>query len=156
MGARSGSTARARLTRRALLRLGGGRRAHEDDALAVEEPLEIRVDGETVAVTMRTPGEDAELALGFLFSEGLIAGARDVGSLAHCGRAGEEGHGNVLDVRSAGGHRIDAERVLEGRRWVTTSSSCGVCGRRSIEQLLQRCGVVDVPTRLSPEAVAAV
>jgi FdhD protein len=155
MSGRNGSTRRERLTTRGLLRLGAGRRADEDDALAVEEPLEIRVDGETVAVTMRTPGEDADLALGFLFAEGLIAGARDVGSVAHCGRLGDDGHGNVVDVRSAGGHRIDAERILEGQRWVTTSSACGVCGRRSIEQLVQRCGVVEVPTRLTADAVAA-
>jgi FdhD protein len=97
------------------------------------------VDGETVAVTMRTPGADADLALGFLFAEGMIGGARDVGSVAHCGHPGEEGWGNVIDVRSAGGHRIDPERVLEGRRWSTTASACGVCGRRSIDGLLSRC-----------------
>jgi len=155
MSRKNGSTGRERLTRRGLVRVGAGRRAEDADAVAVEEPLEIRVDGETVAVTMRTPGEDADLALGFLFAEGLIAGAHDVGTVAHCGRPGEEGHGNVLDVRSAGGHRIDAERVLEGRRWVTTSSACGVCGRRSIEELVQRCGVVTAPTRLAADAVSS-
>lgn len=108
------------------------------DAVAIEEPLEIRVDGETIATTMRTPGRDTELALGFLFAEGMIAGPADVGSVAHCGRAGDEGHGNVIDVRSSGGHRIDVERVLDGRRWAPTSSACGVCGRRTIEDLLAR------------------
>ncbi len=140
---------------RDVVRLGDGPASDERDALAVEEPLEIRVDGETVAVTMRTPGQDAELALGFLFAEGIIAGAGDVGSAAHCGRPGEEGYGNVIDVRSAGGTPIDAERVLEGRRWVTTSSACGVCGRRSIEQLLARCGRVEGAARLSHRAVLA-
>ncbi len=140
---------------RDVVRLGDGAARGERDAVAVEEPLEIRVDGETVAVTMRTPGRDAELALGFLFAEGIIAGAGDVGSVAHCGRPGEEGYGNVVEVRSAGGTPIDAERVLEGRRWVTTTSACGVCGRRSIEQLLARCGRVDGAVRLSSRAVAA-
>ncbi len=125
-----------------VVRIDGGRVERRPDAVAVEEPLEVRVDGETVAVTMRTPGADADLALGFLLAEGMIAGAADVGSVAHCGRPGEEGYGNVIDVHSAGGHRIDPERVLEGRRWSTTSSACGVCGRRSIDGLLDRCAPV--------------
>lgn len=141
---------------RDLVRVGGAVGSEgTEDALAVEEPLEIRVDGDTVAVTMRTPGQDADLALGFLFAEGIIAGAADVGSAAHCGRPGEEGYGNVLDVRSAGGRPIDVERVLEGRRFGVTSSSCGVCGRRSIDGLLERCGRVEAETRL-PEALVQV
>jgi FdhD protein len=127
---------------RTILRRG----AETEDALAVEEPLEIRVDGDAIATTMRTPGSDADLALGFLFAEGIVAGARDVSSISHCGRPGEEGYGNVLDVHSAGGHRIDPDRVLEGRRWSTTTSACGVCGRRSIDGLLDRCSPVgDAP-----------
>src|SRR5512137_368071 len=125
-----------------VVRVEGGKAERRSDSVAVEEPLEVRVDGETVAVTMRTPGADGDLALGFLFAEGMIAGAADVGSVAHCGRPGEEGWGNVIDVHSAGGHRIDVERVLEGRRWTTTTSACGVCGRRSIEGLLERCAPV--------------
>ena len=78
-----------------VVRVEGGRAERRADAVAVEEPLEVRVDGETVAVTMRTPGADADLALGFLFAEGMIDGAGDVGSAAHCGRPGEEGYGNV-------------------------------------------------------------
>jgi FdhD protein len=113
------------------------------DSLAVEEPLEIRVDGETIATTMRTPGADADLALGFLFAEGILAGPADVSSIAHCGRPGEEGYGNVLDVRSAGGMRLDPDRILEGRRFVPTTSACGVCGRRAIDGLLAR--VVPLP-----------
>lgn len=135
--------------------LGDGATRGGRDSVAVEEPLEIRVDGETVAITMRTPGHDADLALGFLFSEGIIGGAAEVGSAAHCGRPDQEGYGNVLEVRSAGGAPIDAERVLEGRRWVTTTAACGVCGRRSIEALLARCGRVDGTVRLSPRAVTA-
>lgn len=122
-----------------MVRVDGGAVHAGPDAVAVEEPLEIRVDGEPVAVTMRTPGADADLALGFLFAEGMISGPADVGAIAHCGRPGEEGYGNVIEVRSAGGHRIDPERVLEGRRWSATTSACGVCGRRSIEGLLARC-----------------
>lgn len=108
------------------------------DSLAVEEPLEVRVDGETIATTMRTPGADADLALGFLFAEGIVSGACDISTVTHCGRPSEEGYGNVIDVRSAGGMRLDPERILEGRRFVPTTSACGVCGRRAIEGLLDR------------------
>jgi FdhD protein len=135
------------------VRVTSGLATRHPDAVAVEEPLEVRVDGETVAVTMRTPGSDADLALGFLFAEGMIGGAGDVGSVAHCGRPGEEGYGNVIDVRSAGGHRIDPDRVLEGRRWSTTSSACGVCGRRSIDGLLERCAPVGDAPEVSPEEI---
>jgi len=135
------------------IRITAGSAASHPDLVAVEEPLEIRVDGETVAVTMRTPGSDPDLALGFLFAEGMIGGVGDVGSLAHCGRPGEEGYGNVIDVHSAGGHRIDPDRVLEGRRWSTTTSACGVCGRRSIEGLLERCAPVEEGTPISAEEI---
>jgi FdhD protein len=135
------------------VRVVAGAPAPHPDVVAVEEPLEIRVDGETVAVTMRTPGADADLALGFLFAEGMIAAAADVGSVAHCGRPGEEGYGNVIDVHSAGGHRIDPERVLEGRRWSTTTSACGVCGRRSIEGLLDRCAPVAGGPAIAPDEI---
>ncbi len=108
------------------------------DSIAVEEPLEIRIDGETIAVTMRTPGDDSRLALGFLFAEGIIASRDDVGSIAHCGRPDEEGYGNVLEVKSAPGVPIDVERILAGRNF-TVTSACGVCGRKSIDDLLARC-----------------
>jgi len=142
------------ISRRDLVAMSeAGESRARSDFVAVEEPLEIRVDGETVAVTMRTPGQDADLALGFLFAEGIIAGPDDVGSVAHCGHPGEEGYGNVVEVRSAGGHRIDPERVLEGARWSTTTSACGVCGRRSIDGLLSRCAPLAREGRLAPEQV---
>jgi len=142
------------IARRDVLRVSeAGERARRSDLLAVEEPLEIRVDGETLAVTMRTPGQDVDLALGYLFAEGLIRGPDDVGSVAHCGRPQEEGYGNVIDVVSAGGHPIDPERVLEGVRFSTTTSACGVCGRRSIEGLLKRCSPLPAEGSLGPELV---
>jgi FdhD protein len=125
------------------------------DAVAVEEPLEIRVDGEPVATTMRTPGADADLALGFLFAEGIVAGAADVSSVAHCGRPGEEGFGNVIDVRSAGGVRLDPERLLDGHRVAPISSACGVCGRRAIEGLAARIRPIDAARRVSAALLVA-
>jgi FdhD protein len=125
------------------------------DAVAVEEPLEIRVDGEPVATTMRTPGADADLALGFLFAEGILAGAADVSSVAHCGRPGEEGYGNVIDVRSAGGIRLDPDRLLDGHRVAPISSACGVCGRRAIEGLAARIRPVDAGRHVAAALLVA-
>ncbi|WP_164019142.1 formate dehydrogenase accessory sulfurtransferase FdhD [Pyxidicoccus trucidator] len=133
-----------------------GARLHpsEEDDVAVEEPLEIRVSGDSVAITMRTPGHDRELATGFLFSEGILQSVDDVGSLAHCGRPGEEGWGNVLEVTPASGAVLDVERVRAARRGTLTTSACGVCGRRSVEDLLAVCPPVPPGPTLSPDAVA--
>ncbi|HEX9295174.1 MAG TPA: formate dehydrogenase accessory sulfurtransferase FdhD [Polyangiaceae bacterium] len=113
------------------------------DDIAIEEPLEIRVAGDPVAVTMRTPGNDRELSLGFLYAEGIIRSLDDVGSVAHCGRPEDEGFGNVIDVLPGPGVALAPERVLRARRGTLTSSSCGVCGRLSIDDLRERCAPVD-------------
>jgi FdhD protein len=97
--------------------LDGGRH----DEVAVEEPLEIRVDGEPLAVTMRTPGHDEELALGFLLAEGLIDRAHDAGPTADLA-------GNVVEVAGP------LLRSVGGRRFYT-SSSCGVCGKGALEEV---------------------
>ena len=121
----------------------GGRGPAEpfDDEVAIEEPLELRVDGETLAITMRTPGgpgDDEKLALGFLFAEGLIARADDVTRIVHCGKPGTPEARNVLDVIAAGGVRIDVEKSAPSRRGTITTSACGVCGRRTIDDVLAR------------------
>lgn len=103
-----------------------------DDLVAVEEPLEIRVGGRSVAVVMRTPGHDRELAAGFLVTEGVIRHRDDVLDLVRCApdRAdAAESRGNVLDVLLAPGTAVDWERLT---RQVFTSSSCGVCSKASI------------------------
>src|SRR5262249_40754737 len=75
--------------------------AEARDDVAVEEPLELRVAGDTIAITMRTPGHDRELAVGFLFAEGVIASRDDVGAVTHCGRTGTEERENVIEVTPA-------------------------------------------------------
>lgn len=113
--------------------------AREDtDAVAVEEPLEIRVGGEPLAITMRTPGDDANLALGFLFAEGVVRSVDDVGAIAPCGRPGDEGFGNAIDVTPGPGVSLDVDRVSATRRGTLTTSACGICGRRSIDDVLAR------------------
>ena len=130
-----------------MLRPADGEWESLSDRVAVEEPLEIRIAGEPFAVTMRTPGHDAELVLGFLLAEGVVATASEVGGMAHCGRPGEAG--NVIDVTSAPGTVIDWEREGPLRRATLTSSACGVCGRRSIDDLLRRTAPIDDARRFS-------
>jgi FdhD protein len=97
------------------------RRDGVEDAVAVEEPLEIRVSGEPIAVTMRTPGQDEELALGFLYGEGLIHGPRAAGP-------SDDLAGNVVEVEGP------LDRQPAARRFYT-SSSCGVCGKGALEEV---------------------
>jgi FdhD protein len=113
-----------------------GDRPAERDLLAVEEPLEIRIAGETVATVMRTPGDDHRLALGYLFAEGVLGSAADVTTISHCGRPGEAGHGNVIDVVPASHGAIAWARLDASRRTAATTSACGVCGRSAIDDLL--------------------
>jgi FdhD protein len=103
-----------------------------DDFMSREEPLEIRVKGESVAVTMRTPGHDEELALGFLLSEGVIAVPGDVLEVAPCQQGEAALHGNVLNVFLAPNVELDLAKL---RRNVYASSSCGLCGKASIESV---------------------
>ena len=108
------------------------------DVVAVEEPLEIRLAGDTLAITMRTPGADHALAAGFLLSEGIIRSMDDLGTLSHCGRTDQDGYGNALDVLPAPGVQLVWERVTASRRGTLTSAACGVCGREQIDDLLAR------------------
>ncbi len=102
------------------------------ETLVVEEPLEIRVDGAAVTVTMRTPGSDIELAQGFLLTEGVIGGRDDVHSIRYCAGRGDDGANtyNVLDVMLATGV---PKPDLDVTRNFYTTSSCGVCGKASLD-----------------------
>jgi len=114
-----------------------------DDVVA-EEPLEIRAQGETLAITMRTPGADRELAVGFLFAEGVIGSRDEVGRVAHCGRPDQEGYGNTIDVVPGPGVSLDIERISATRRGTLTTAACGVCGRRTVDDVIARCAPLPV------------
>jgi FdhD protein len=135
------------VTERTVTKIANRERGARADAVAVEEPLEIRVAGEAVAITMRTPGDDARLAVGFLFAEGILRSIDDLGSVVHCGRPGDEGYGNVIDVSAAPGVALDVDKVQASRRGTLTTSACGVCGRRSVDDLVALCG------RLPPDGI---
>ncbi len=121
--------------RRRVVRVRDGRVAEGPDFLAAEEPLEIRLDGVQVAVTMRTPGHDTELAVGFLVGEGIVRPG-DVAGVTEC--RSEEGDGGVADVRLHPGAAASAG----WQRNFYATSSCGVCGKASIEAVRVAAGPV--------------
>lgn len=128
----------ARVTRKHLVRrLTGERWSRRSDRLAVEEPLEIRIGGESFAVTMRTPGDDIDLINGYCYAEGIIGAAPDIAIARYCDGAGTDGLNtyNVLDISLAAGVAAPEAGL---RRNVLTSSACGVCGSTSIDQVLGR------------------
>jgi len=137
MSRREGTTA-ARV-----LRVFGHRVDVEDDRLVTEEPLEIRIRGmgrspgrtDRVAVTMRTPGDDIELAVGFLFTEGILGGLEDLVSAGHAEARDPEACRNVVEVTLRSGAALDVARL---RRNFYMTSSCGVCGKASLESIRVR------------------
>ncbi|HKV43528.1 MAG TPA: formate dehydrogenase accessory sulfurtransferase FdhD [bacterium] len=149
---------RTSTTRRRVAQVQGGEVRLRDDQLAVEEPLEIRLypgDGSPhlqVAVTMRTPGHDFELAAGFLYSEGILQDAGQFDHINYCADHSLESaqRYNVVNVFLRPGVEVDAERL---RRNFYTTSSCGVCGKASIEAIEVR-GIR--PAAAGPEVDAEV
>ncbi|CAM3452165.1 formate dehydrogenase accessory sulfurtransferase FdhD [Nocardioides dubius] len=144
-----------RSDRRSVLRVRAGRGSRRPDALAVEEPLEIRVGGASRAITMRTPGDDFELAAGFLLAEGVITGPDQIAGMRYCddgrpdplqnivdvtlrpgaGNAGDAagpaacaGHGSTDDAAPERGVAVAARRNL-------VTSACGICGRESLDEV---------------------
>lgn len=120
-----------------VVRVEAGLGEPTDDRLATEEPLEIRLvwreTRTTVAVTMRTPGADAELATGFLFAEGVIAGAEEVKAVRSVGKTDENGCSNVVEVELSPEAAEPALGALD--RHFFTNSACGVCGKAALEGL---------------------
>ena len=127
-------------------RLDGEGSATAADAIAVEEPLEIRVGGRSIAVTMRTPGHDAELATGFLLTEGVVRSAADIVEVAHCESGQARQTGNVINVFLAAGVEVDFQRLT---RHVFASSSCGLCGKAAIDAVIQTHPQVNSSLRIS-------
>ena len=110
----------------------------EDDWVAVESPLEIHLDGEPLLVTMRTPGNDRELAAGFLFTEGIVAGHHQLASLEPCRDPLAYDPDNLIFVELEAEVQADYERVKQARRDFTAVAACGVCGKARIRDLFQR------------------
>ncbi|CAL9374389.1 sulfurtransferase FdhD [Streptomyces sp. DH-12] len=154
--------------RRKVIRIRDGAVSTRPDTLVAEEPLEIRLNGKPLAITMRTPGDDFALAAGFLVSEGVLATASDLRNIVYCAGAtrggasrsdgaGSEGGSNtynVVDVSTAPGVAVP-DITLE--RNVYTTSSCGLCGKASLDAVrtTTRHPVADAPRlRVTPELLA--
>ncbi|GGW72060.1 sulfurtransferase FdhD [Streptomyces lucensis JCM 4490] len=142
--------------RRRVLRIRDGAVSTRPDTLVAEEPLEIRLNGRPLAITMRTPGDDFALAAGFLVSEGVLAAASDLRNIVYCAGATSDGSNtyNVVDVSTAPGVVLP-EFGLE--RNVYTSSSCGLCGKASLDAVrtTTRWPIADTPpVRVTPGLLA--
>lgn len=120
-----------------------------DDVTAREEPLEIRVEGRSVAVVMRTPGHDEELACGFLVSEGVVKNPRDILEVSQCPSVNNK-HGNIVDVL-LGGAVVNWDSLT---RHVFSASSCGLCGKTSIESVFQQFPSVTGVWQVAPALIA--
>ncbi|GGV04707.1 formate dehydrogenase accessory sulfurtransferase FdhD [Streptomyces spectabilis] len=143
--------------RRRVLRIRDGAVSERPDTLVAEEPMEIRLNGRPLAITMRTPGDDFALAAGFLVSEGALGAADELRNIVYCAGATEDGSNtyNVVDVSTAPGVVLP-DITLE--RNVYTTSSCGLCGKASLDAVRTkgRWPVDDgpEPLRLTPELLA--
>ena len=141
--------------RRRVLRIREGVPSHRPDTLAAEEPMEIRVGGRPLTVTMRTPGDDFDLAAGFLVSEGVVHATEDVAGIRYCAGATDDGNTyNVVDVGLARG--VAAPDASLERNFYTTSS-CGLCGKASLDAVRTTAAwsVGDDGLRIGPDVLTA-
>jgi len=158
-GQLTGRTARRRVVRVTVPSDGfPGRAVARADLLATEEPLGIRVDGSALTVTMRTPGDDVELAAGFLVGEAVVRSRDDIAEIrlcdgTSCGHGGHDGMGNIADVLLAPGVEVGSG----ARRNFMTTSACGVCGKTSIEDIcvLSAASLESDKTQFSPPVLAS-
>ncbi|MGX1668378.1 formate dehydrogenase accessory sulfurtransferase FdhD [Streptomyces sp. NPDC055400] len=143
--------------RRKVLRIRDEQVSSRPDTLVAEEPLEIRLGGKPLAITMRTPGDDFALAAGFLVSEGVLGATEELQSIVYCAGATQDGTNtyNVVDVRTAPGVVLP-DITLE--RNVYTTSSCGLCGKASLDAVrtTTRFAIDDTPpVRIEPSLLAS-
>ena len=141
-------------------RIENGSIESTDDLLVAEEPLEIRLGHGPIddrkeiqlSVTMRTPGNDEELALGFLFTEGIISDPSDLISIKHCVDVKEEEKGNVIRAE------LDPQIAIDPQKWQRsfyTTSSCGVCGKSSLDAVLVQCRPIGSIGDPDPKVIAS-
>ena len=141
--------------RRPVLRVRDGRASRRSDTLTVEEPMELRVGGRSLTVTMRTPGDDFDLAAGFLVGEGVVRSAADIAGIRYCAGATEDGSNtyNIVDVVLADG--VPPPEASLERNFYTTSS-CGLCGKASLEAIATTApwDLAEDTLRVAPETLA--
>jgi len=129
--------------------------ADRRDLVAVEEPMEVRVNSSSFAVIMRTPGADRDLAAGFLLAEDVVRTADEIGAIEYCQEVTDEGRDNTINVTVTGDALTRLSERLAERRQVMMTSSCGLCGRRTIESLQARVASVDGAWTVSADVIAS-
>ena len=134
-------------------RIAGSRADAHPDVAAVEEPLEIRLNGAPFVVIMRTPGHDRDLTAGFLYSERIIAAADDLDVVRHCTDPNGGVATNVISVRLSAEASARGDALIAGRRSTPVASACGVCGRRTIAELMAGVAPVAATWRVSPGVI---
>ena len=122
-----------------------------EDELVVEEPIEIRVGGHSLIVLMRTPGQDFELAAGFLYTEDIVQSGDDIGTIAYCEDAEQADLQNIINVNLTNGW--DAESQDGWQRNFHANASCGLCGKMTIESVRQAIPPIESQLRIDPETV---
>jgi FdhD protein len=145
----------APLRRVPVTRVGRAAGGQGEDVAAAEEPLEVRLHGKPFAVIMRTPGADRELAAGFLLAEGVIRTSADIGAVEHCRHPHHPEVHNVVDVYLVGDAARSLDRQLTQRRKILTTSSCGLCGRLTIDSLRLHASPLDAPMQVPAAVVNA-
>lgn len=117
-----------------------------EDDVVVEEPLEVRVNGDSFSVTMRTPGDDFDLAVGLLWTEGIIASREEIGTIAYCPDEEQPDLKNIVNVVL-----IDPNRKFHSARRLWSNSSCGLCGKATLEAIHQTCRRIDSSLSVSSD-----
>src|SRR5215813_6277131 len=136
------------LERLRVLKIDEEHEKHTEDEVVVEEPLEIRVNGESLSVTMRTPGYDFDLALGLLFTEGIVRSRDEIGTIAYCPDEEQPELKNVVNVVLT-----DSKRRIESSRRLWSNSSCGLCGKATLDAIHQSCQPIISSLKVSAELV---
>src|SRR5215475_13173749 len=105
-----------------------------EDDVVIEEPLEVRVNGDSFTVTMRTPGDDFDLTVGLLWTEGVVRSREEIGTIAYCPDEEQPDLRNVVNVVLT-----DSTRRIESSRRLWSNSSCGLCGKATLDAIHQAC-----------------
>lgn len=121
-----------------------------DDDVVMEEPLEIRVNGESLSVTMRTPGDDFDLAVGLLWTEQIISSRDEIGTIAYCADEDEPELKNVVNVVL-----VDRNRKLELSRRLWSNSSCGLCGKATLDAIRRVCRPITADSPISEDLLCS-
>tara|TARA_B000000565_G_scaffold251988_1_gene226441 strand:+ start:9127 stop:9960 length:834 start_codon:yes stop_codon:yes gene_type:complete len=129
-----------------------GQSKSTDDFVAIEEPLEIRIENKSIAIVMRTPGHDQELTAGFLLSEGAIKSLKDIFEISECINQSTNNNetGNYVDVILTNSSNFNFEQLT---RHVFTSSSCGVCGKATVESVMMEFEKINSPEKVNPSNI---